>query len=74
LEDKQATAPAREALLDRLGMTFKGAAPLVISWAGAPRFRCTAAPVFRLTMEDLTALVPFLQEAAAELAVRLPLR
>jgi len=34
----------------------------------------TAVPVFRLTLDDLVALVPVLQEAAAELAARLPQR
>lgn len=34
----------------------------------------TAVPVFRLSLEDLTALVPALQEAAAELSARLPQR
>ncbi|MFF1383737.1 IclR family transcriptional regulator [Arthrobacter sp. NPDC058288] len=34
----------------------------------------TAVPVFRLSMEELVALVPVLQEAAAELAARLPQR
>lgn len=34
----------------------------------------TAVPVFRLSMEDLVALVPVLQEAAAELSARLPQR
>jgi DNA-binding IclR family transcriptional regulator len=34
----------------------------------------TAVPVFRLGMEDLVALVPVLQEAAAELSARLPQR
>jgi len=34
----------------------------------------TAVPVFRLSLEDLVALVPVLQEAAAELAARLPQR
>ena len=32
----------------------------------------TAVPVFRLSMEDLVALVPLLQSAAAELSARLP--
>ncbi|MBT2597365.1 IclR family transcriptional regulator [Arthrobacter sp. ISL-72] len=34
----------------------------------------TAVPVFRLSLENLAALVPVLQEAAAELAARLPQR
>jgi DNA-binding IclR family transcriptional regulator len=34
----------------------------------------TAVPVFRLDMEALVALVPLLQEAAAELSARLPQR
>ncbi|MEV7132788.1 IclR family transcriptional regulator [Arthrobacter sp. NPDC093128] len=34
----------------------------------------TAVPVFRLTLENLVALVPALQEAAAELSARLPQR
>ncbi|MDV8149774.1 IclR family transcriptional regulator [Arthrobacter sp. B10-11] len=34
----------------------------------------TAVPVFRLGLDDLVALVPVLQEAAAELAARLPQR
>ena len=34
----------------------------------------TAVPVFRLSLEDLVALVPALQEAAAELSARLPQR
>ena len=34
----------------------------------------TAVPVFRLGLEDLVALVPALQEAAAELSARLPQR
>jgi DNA-binding IclR family transcriptional regulator len=34
----------------------------------------TAVPVFRLSMEALVGLVPLLQEAAAELAARLPQR
>jgi len=34
----------------------------------------TAVPVFRLSMEDLVALVPVLQEAASELSARLPQR
>ena len=34
----------------------------------------TAVPVFRLSLEDLVALVPALQEAASELAARLPQR
>ncbi|WLQ07974.1 IclR family transcriptional regulator [Arthrobacter oryzae] len=34
----------------------------------------TAVPVFRLSLDDLVALVPVLQEAAAELAARLPQR
>ncbi|MBP1233468.1 DNA-binding IclR family transcriptional regulator [Arthrobacter sp. PvP102] len=34
----------------------------------------TAVPVFRLGLEDLVALVPVLQEAAAELSARLPQR
>jgi len=34
----------------------------------------TAVPVFRLSLEDLEAHVPLLQEAAAELAARLPQR
>lgn len=34
----------------------------------------TAVPVFRLSLEDLVALVPVLQEAASELSARLPQR
>jgi len=34
----------------------------------------TAVPVFRLSLEDLMALVPVLQEAASELSARLPQR
>jgi len=34
----------------------------------------TAVPVFRLSLDDLVALVPALQEAASELAARLPQR
>ena len=34
----------------------------------------TAVPVFRLSLEELVALVPALQEAAAELSARLPQR
>lgn len=34
----------------------------------------TAVPVFRLSMEDLVALVPVLQDAASELSARLPQR
>jgi DNA-binding IclR family transcriptional regulator len=33
-----------------------------------------AVPVFRLSLEDLVALVPVLQEAASELSARLPQR
>jgi DNA-binding IclR family transcriptional regulator len=34
----------------------------------------TAVPVFRLSLEELEGHVPLLQEAAAELAARLPQR
>jgi IclR family KDG regulon transcriptional repressor len=50
------------------------AVPVFNSQGQAFASLATAVPVFRLTMEALVALVPLLQEAAAELAARLPER
>ena len=48
------------------------AVPLLNAQGYAFASLATAAPVFRLTVEGLEAHVPLLQEAAAELAARLP--
>ena len=64
------------ALLDEeneLGMRAL-AVPLLNAQGYAFASLATAAPVFRLTVEGLEAHVPLLQEAAAELAARLPQR
>ena len=50
------------------------AVPVFNSQGQAFASLATAVPVFRLSMEALVALVPVLQEAAAELAARLPER
>lgn len=50
------------------------AVPVFNSQGHAFASLATAVPVFRLSMEALVALVPVLQEAAAELAARLPER
>ncbi len=50
------------------------AVPLLNSQGHAFASLATAVPVFRLSMEGLLAHVPLLQEAAAELAARLPQR
>lgn len=50
------------------------AVPLLNAQGCAFASLATAAPVFRLTVEGLEAHVPVLQEAAAELAARLPQR
>ena len=50
------------------------AVPLLNSQGHAFASLATAVPVFRLSMEALVAHVPLLQEAAAELAARLPQR
>lgn len=50
------------------------AVPLLNSQGHAFASLATAVPVFRLNLEDLEAHVPLLQEAAAELAARLPQR
>lgn len=50
------------------------AVPLLNSQGHAFASLATAVPVFRLSLEDLEAHVPLLQEAAAELAARLPQR
>lgn len=50
------------------------AVPVFNSQGHAFASLATAVPVFRLSMEGLVALVPVLQEAAAELAARLPER
>ena len=50
------------------------AVPLLNAQGYAFASLATAAPVFRLTVEGLEAHVPLLQEAAAELAARLPQR
>ena len=50
------------------------AVPLFNSQGHAFASLATAVPVFRLSLEELVAHVPLLQEAAAELAARLPQR
>lgn len=50
------------------------AVPLLNAQGHAFASLATAVPVFRLSMEGLLAHVPLLQEAAAELAARLPQR
>jgi DNA-binding IclR family transcriptional regulator len=50
------------------------AVPLLNSQGHAFASLATAVPVFRLSLEALVAQVPLLQEAAAELAARLPQR
>ena len=50
------------------------AVPLLNSQGHAFASLATAVPVFRLGLEALVAHVPLLQEAAAELAARLPQR
>ncbi|MGN7149688.1 IclR family transcriptional regulator [Arthrobacter sp. SAFR-179] len=50
------------------------AVPLLNSQGHAFASLATAVPVFRLGLEELKAHVPLLQEAAAELAARLPQR
>jgi DNA-binding IclR family transcriptional regulator len=50
------------------------AVPLLNSQGHALASLATAVPVFRLSLEELEAHVPVLQEAAAELADRLPQR
>ncbi len=50
------------------------AVPLFNSQGVAFASLATAVPVFRLSLEALVALVPLLQDAAAELAARLPQR
>ncbi|MGR0161259.1 IclR family transcriptional regulator [Paenarthrobacter nitroguajacolicus] len=50
------------------------AVPVLNSQGHAFASLATAVPVFRMTMEELIAHVPTLQEAAAELAARLPQR
>lgn len=50
------------------------AVPLLNSQGHAFASLATAVPVFRLSLEALVAQVPVLQEAAAELAARLPQR
>jgi DNA-binding IclR family transcriptional regulator len=50
------------------------AVPVLNSQGIAFASLATAVPVFRMSMEDLVALVPLLQDAAAELAARLPQR
>lgn len=50
------------------------AVPLLNDQGQAFASLATAIPVFRLSLEDLEAHVPLLQEAAAELAARLPQR
>ncbi|WP_457947193.1 IclR family transcriptional regulator [Pseudarthrobacter sp. alpha12b] len=50
------------------------AVPLLNSQGHAFASLATAVPVFRLSLEELEAHVPVLQEAAAELAARLPQR
>ena len=65
-----------DALMDEaneLGMRAL-AVPLLNAQGYAFASLATAAPVFRLTVEGLEAHVPLLQEAAAELAARLPQR
>ena len=50
------------------------AVPVLNSQGVAFASLATAVPVFRMSLEDLVALVPLLQEAAAELSARLPQR
>ncbi|WP_406635234.1 IclR family transcriptional regulator [Pseudarthrobacter quantipunctorum] len=50
------------------------AVPVFNSQGHAFASLATAVPVFRLSVEELVALVPLLQEAAAELSARLPQR
>jgi DNA-binding IclR family transcriptional regulator len=50
------------------------AVPLLNAQGHAFASLATAVPVFRLSMEGLLAQVRLLQEAAAELAARLPQR
>jgi DNA-binding IclR family transcriptional regulator len=50
------------------------AVPLLNSQGHAFASLATAVPVFRMGLEELEACVPLLQEAAAELAARLPQR
>jgi DNA-binding IclR family transcriptional regulator len=50
------------------------AVPVFNSQGQAFASLATAVPVFRMSMEALTALVPLLQSAAAELSARLPQR
>lgn len=50
------------------------AVPLLNSQGHAFASLATAVPVFRMGLEELAACVPLLQEAAAELAARLPQR
>jgi DNA-binding IclR family transcriptional regulator len=50
------------------------AVPLLNSQGNAFASLATAVPVFRLDLDGLIAHVPLLQEAAAELSARLPLR
>jgi IclR family KDG regulon transcriptional repressor len=50
------------------------AVPVFNSQGHAFASLATAVPVFRLSVEELVAHVPLLQEAAAELAARLPQR
>ncbi|WP_458780267.1 IclR family transcriptional regulator [Arthrobacter sp. D3-16] len=50
------------------------AVPLLNDQGHAFASLATAVPVFRLSLEDLEAHVPLLQDAAAELAARLPQR
>jgi DNA-binding IclR family transcriptional regulator len=50
------------------------AVPLLNSQGNAFASLATAAPVFRMGVEELEACVPLLQDAAAELAARLPQR
>ncbi len=50
------------------------AVPVLNSQGHAFASLATAVPVFRMSMEELIAHVPTLQEAAAELAARLPQR
>jgi DNA-binding IclR family transcriptional regulator len=50
------------------------AVPVLNSQGHAFASLATAVPVFRLSLEDLTAYVPLLQDAAAELSARLPQR
>ena len=50
------------------------AVPVLNGQGNAFASLATAVPVFRMTMEELLAFVPTLQEAAAELSARLPQR